>query len=398
MAGRSYPKRVAVTGLGVVAHAGSTVETFWNALLTSDPGDAERRVENFDPLPFFEGPKEARRSDRFSQLALAAASQAIADAGDLNADPARIGTLIGTGVGGLETLEEQIVIHHEKGARRVSPFLVPMMMPNAAAAAVSMKYGFQGPCEAVTTACAAGTHSIGNAARLIAIGACDVVVAGGSEAAMTPTAMAGFGNMTALSTSGWSRPFDVRRDGFVMAEAAGVVILEEWDRAVARGATIYAEVLGSASTADAHHITAPAPGGSGAVRCMELAMADAGISPSDVGHINAHGTSTPLNDAAEAGAIAKVFGTPGPIVTSTKGVTGHALGGAGAIEAVALALSIHHALIPPTRGTSADSVDAEVSLDLVLDTPRSWTPAPALSNSFGFGGHNGTIIFGPANR
>jgi 3-oxoacyl-[acyl-carrier-protein] synthase II len=393
-----YPHRVAVTGLGVVAHAGQTVDTFWNALLTSEPADASRRIESFDPTPYFDNPKEVRRSDRFTQFALAAAAQAIADAGDLGIDPGRIGTMVGTGVGGLETLEEQIVIRHEKGERRVSPFLVPMMMSNAAAAAISMKYGLQGPCEAVVTACAAGTHSVGNAFRLVATGICDAVVAGSSESAMTPTAMAGFGNMTALSTSGWSRPFDVRRDGFVMAEGAGMLILEEWNHAVARGARIYAEVLGSASTADAHHITAPAPGGSGAIRCMELALIDAGLTPAEIGHINAHGTSTPLNDAAEAEAVTKLFGIPGPIVTSTKGVTGHALGAAGSIEAVTLALTIHLGVIPPTRGTSADSLDPGVHIDLVLEAPRTWTPKAAISNSFGFGGHNGTIVFGPAER
>jgi 3-oxoacyl-[acyl-carrier-protein] synthase II len=396
--GKINPRRVAVTGLGVIAHAGTGVDAFWQGLLTGNPGDMSRRLVDFDPAPLFDNAKEARRADRFTQLALAAAAEAIQDAGELDVDPARIGTLIGTGIGGLETLEEQIIVRHEKGERRVSPFLVPMMMPNAAVAAVSMRYGFQGPCEATTTACAAGTHSIGNAWRLITSGICDAVIAGGTESAMTLTAMAGFGNMTALSTSGRSRPFDIRRDGFVMAEAAGVIVLEEWDHAVARGATIHAELLGAASTADAHHITAPAPGGSGAVRCMELAIASAGLQPSDIGHINAHGTSTPLNDAAEAQAIAKVFGTPGPIVTSTKGVTGHALGAAGAIEAVALALTISRGLVPPTRGTSADSVDADVQIDLVLDEARSWTPAPALSNSFGFGGHNGTIVMGPANR
>jgi 3-oxoacyl-[acyl-carrier-protein] synthase II len=393
-----YSRRVAVTGLGVLAHCGFGVEAFWNGLLNSEPGDASRRLIEFDPSPYYENPKEARRADRFAQLAMAAAVEAVGNAGDLSGyDPARIATMIGTGVGGLETLEEQIVIRHEKGERRVSPFLVPMMMSNAGAASVSMRYGFQGPCEAVVTACAAGTHSLGNAARLVALGLADVAVAGGSESAMTPTAMAGFGNMTALSNSGWSRPFDVRRDGFVMAEAAGVLVLEEWESAVRRGATIYAEFLGSASTADAHHITAPAPGGAGAVRCMELAMADAAITPADVGHINAHGTSTPLNDAAEAEAIAKVFGSPGPIVTSTKGVTGHALGAAGAIEGVAMALSISRGLIPPTRGTARESLDPGVSIDLVLDEARPWTPKAAISNSFGFGGHNGTIVMGPAN-
>ena len=220
MTQRRYPHRVAITGLGVVAHAGLGVEAFWKSLLTSEPADASRRIVDFDPTPYFDNPKEVRRADRFTQFALAAAAEAMADAGEIGVDPARFGTMIGTGVGGLETLEEQIVIRHEKGERRVSPFLVPMMMSNAAAASVSMKYGLQGPCEAVVTACAAGTHSVGNAARLVATGVCDAVIAGSSESAMTPTAMAGFGNRTALSNSGWSRPFDVRREGFGMAEGA----------------------------------------------------------------------------------------------------------------------------------------------------------------------------------
>jgi 3-oxoacyl-[acyl-carrier-protein] synthase II len=276
--------------------------------------------------------------------------------------------------------------------------LVPMMMSNAAAAAVSMRWGLQGPCEATVTACAAGTHAIGNATRLIQNGIADIMVAGGSESSMTPTALAGFGNMTALSKTGWSRPFSANRDGFVIAEAAGILILEELEHALARGAYIYAEMLGSANTADAHHITAPAPGGGGAVRCMELAIADAGLMAADIRHINAHGTSTPLNDAAESEAMAKVFGSPGPIVTSTKGVTGHALGAAGGIEGVALALSIDRRLVPPTRGTAAVDLDPEISVDLVFDAPRAWEPGPSLSNSFGFGGHNGTIVMAPYTR
>lgn len=389
-------RRVAVTGLGVIAHCGLGVEAFWSGLLHSDPGPVSRRITEFDPELYFENAKETRRSDRFSQLAIAAADEAMKDAGSVSVDPARFGVLIGTGIGGLATLEEQIIVRHEKGDRRVSPFLVPMMMGNAAAASVSMRFGLQGPCETTVTACAAGTNSIGNAARLIQMGYCDAILAGGTESAMTPTAMAGFGNMTALSTSGWSRPFDVRRDGFVIAEGAGVLVLEEWDHAVARGAHIYAELLGSASTADAHHITAPSPGGAGAVRCIELALADAGIRPADVGYVNAHGTSTPLNDAAESEAIEKVFGSSTLIVTSTKGVTGHALGAAGALEGVALALSIDRGLIPPTRGTEAGSLDPAVTFDLALDSPREWTAGYGISNSFGFGGHNGTIVMGPA--
>jgi 3-oxoacyl-[acyl-carrier-protein] synthase II len=382
-----------VTGLGVVGPCGIGRDAFWAGLLAPPP-TGERCVDDFDPAPFFDNPKEARRADRFCQLALAAAAEAIEQAGAFGGDPDRSGVLLGTGVGGLATLEAQVVVHHEKGERRVSPFLVPMMMANAAAAAVSMRHGLRGPCETTVTACAASTHAIGNAARLVAAGRCDAVVTGGSEASITPVSLAGFGNMTALSPTGMSRPFDAGRNGFVMAEGAAILVLEAWDVAVARGAAILAEVLGAASTADAHHITAPAPGGSGAVACMELALADAGLSPADIAHINAHGTSTPLNDAAEAEAIVKVFGTAGPPVTSTKGVTGHALGAAGALEAAAVILSMGHEQVPPTAGTEAR--DPELApIDLVVGAPRPWRPGPSLSNSFGFGGHNGCLVLGP---
>jgi 3-oxoacyl-[acyl-carrier-protein] synthase II len=384
-------RRVAVTGVGVVAKCGTGVEAFWDGL-QREPEPGPRRIDDFDASDLF-GPKEIRRVDRYTQLAVRAAEEALADAGEVGTDPDRSGVLIGTGVGGIHTLEEQIVLRHEKGERRVSPFLVPMMMSNAAAATVSMRFGWRGPCEATVTACAASTHAIGNAARLIAMGICDAVMTGGSEAAITPTAVAGFANMTALSNVGISRPFDVERDGFVIAEGAGVLVLEEWEHALARGAHIWGEVLGAASTADAHHITAPSPDGSGAVRCMELALADAGLAPSGIGHINGHGTSTPLNDAAEAEAISKVFGPNGPPVTSTKGVTGHALGAAGALEAIAVLLSMQHELIPPTIGLV--NPDPEITIDLVRDQPRAWTPSPALSNSFGFGGHNGCLVLGP---
>lgn len=388
-------RRVAVTGLGVVTPVGIGIEAFWQGLCAPQPTTAERRVEDFDPAPFYANPKESRRADRFTQFAIAAATEAMTNAGELTADPTRSGVWVGTGVGGIDTLETQIIIGHDKGLKRVSPFLVPMMMANAATAAVSMRFGLQGPCENTVTACAAGTHSIGNAARLIQSDTCDVVVAGGSESSLCVTALAGFGNMTALSSTGVSRPFDRERDGFIIAEAAGILVLEEWDMAVARGATIYAEILGSASTADAHHITAPAPGGAGAIRCMRNALADAGVTAQDVRHINAHGTSTPLNDAAEASAMAAVFGDHRPIVTSTKGVTGHALGAAGAIEAVAVILSMQHRLIPPTDGHVNDDPDME-PIDLVVGEPRAWEPGIAISNSFGFGGHNGTVVIKPA--
>jgi 3-oxoacyl-[acyl-carrier-protein] synthase II len=268
------------------------------------------------------------------------------------------------------------------------------MMANAAGAAISMRWGLQGPNETIATACAAGTHAIGNAARLIAWGRCDAMVTGGAEAAITPTAIAGFANMTALSTSGSSRPFDSARDGFVMGEGAAVLVLEEWESAQRRGAVILGEILGSASTADAHHITAPAPGGVGAIECMRLALADAGLEPGDIAQVNAHGTSTPLNDAAEAAAVTEVFGAHRVPMTSTKGVTGHALGAAGALEAAAALLSIQHRLIPPTANTA--NVPDEFGIDLVIGGPRAWEPGPIISNNFGFGGHNGSVIIGPA--
>ena len=301
-------KRIAITGVGVVSSAGIGNEAFWNSLLNGVPKNGFL-IEDFDPLPFFDGnAKEARRADRFQQLALAAAKEAIDQAGDLVIDPTEVGTMIGTGVGGLGTLENQVKVFLDKGPRRVSPFLVPMMMANAASASVSMTYGFQGPCETIVTACAAGTHSIGRAAELIRSGKIKAMVAGGAEATLTPIGTQGFVNMTAVSNEGISRPFDTQRDGFMQSEGAGVLILEEWDHAISRGADVLAELLGSGSTADAHHITAPAPEGNGAVRCMEMALNDAGLLPTDIGQINAHGTSTPLNDAAEAQAIARVFG------------------------------------------------------------------------------------------
>ena len=390
MAGR----RVAVTGVGVASPCGIGVDAFW-AGLNAPPPAGERRVEGFDPADVFDNPKEARRADRVTQLALAAATQALDEAGEIDGDPLLRGVLIASGIGGIATLEEQITNYVEKGARRVSPFLVPMMMLNAPSATVSMRWGWQGPCQTVSTACAAGTHALVDAAMWVASGRCDVVAAGGAEASMTPVSIAGFTNMTALSSRGVSEPFAATRDGFVIAEGAAVLILEAWEVAEARGATILAEVLGGASTADAHHITAPAPGGRGALSCMEIALASAGLTASDVAQVNAHGTSTPLNDAAEAEAMEKLFGTPGPAVTSIKGVTGHSLGAAGAIEAVAVVESMRRGLIPPTAVTT--EVDPELpQIDLVMGEARDWTPGPTLSNSFGFGGHNGTLVLGPA--
>ncbi|TVR26007.1 MAG: beta-ketoacyl-[acyl-carrier-protein] synthase family protein [Ilumatobacter sp.] len=388
-------RRVAVTGLGVVAPCGQGKDAFWTGLLGPGlTGGTATTIDQWDPSPYFENPKAARRSDRVEQLALAAAAEAFDQAAMPDGDRSRFGTIFATGVGGIHTLEDQITVRIEKGARRVSPFLVPMMMANAPGAAISMRYGLTGPNETICTACAAGSHAIGYAARLIAWGRCDAVATGGAESAATITAMAGFGNMTALSTSGSSRPFDAARDGFVMGEGAAVLILEEWDSAERRGATIIGEILGAGSTADAHHITAPSPGGVGAIACMRQALDDAGLEPSAIRQVNAHGTSTPLNDAAEAEAMRDVFGPNGVPVTSTKGVTGHALGAAGALEAAAVLLSMQHRQIPPTAGTT--DVPDELEIDLVTGTARDWEPGPTISNNFGFGGHNGSVVIGPA--
>lgn len=386
--------RVAITGLGVIAPCGTGKDAYWKGLL--GPGITGKKsveIADWDPSPYFDSPKDSRRADRVEQLALAAAAEAFEQAGNITADKSRFGTIFATGIGGLHTLEEQIMLRLEKGDRRVSPFLVPMMMANASGAAISMRHGLQGPNETICTACAAGTHAIGYAARQIAWGLCDAVATGGAESAATLTSLAGFGNMTALSSTGSSKPFDATRDGFVMGEGAAVIILERYDLAVSRGANILGEILGAGSNADAHHITAPAPGGTGAIACMNLALADAGLVPSDIALINAHGTSTPLNDAAEAQAMAHIFGANAVPVTSGKGVTGHALGAAGALEAAQVLLSMQHGLINPTAGTT--QLDPSMSIDLVMGAPRAWTPGPTISNNFGFGGHNGSVIIGP---
>ncbi|MFT4656148.1 MAG: 3-oxoacyl-[acyl-carrier-protein] synthase II [Candidatus Aldehydirespiratoraceae bacterium] len=392
-------RRVAITGLGVVAPAGLGAQNFWTGLLGPGATSGQSlRIEDWDPTPYFENAKQARRADRVEQFSLAAAAEAFDQAGGVDAigvDASRFGTIFATGVGGLHTLEEQIQIRLEKGERRVSPFLVPMMMTNAAGAAISMRHGLRGPNETITTACAAGSHAINYAARLIKWGIVDAVATGGSEAAGTATALAGFGNMTALSSTGVSMPFAAERDGFVMGEGSAVLILEEWSSAESRGATILGEVLGGGSTADAHHITAPSPGGVGAIACMRQALAESGLEPGDIKQVNAHGTSTPLNDAAEADAISEVFGSGAVPVVSTKGVTGHALGAAGALEAAALLLSIEKKLIPPTANTT--EADPKMTIDLVTGEARPWTPGPAISNNFGFGGHNGSVVIAPAS-
>lgn len=391
---RGAGHRVAITGFGVVAPCGIGKQNFWKGLLGPGlSGSHTVAIENWDASAFFAGPKEMRRADRCEQYALAAAQEALQQSGELTYEHSRIGTIFGTGIGGLRTLEGQVEVRVGKGPERVSPFLVPMMMSNASGAAISMRYGFQGPAETICTACAAATHALGYAARQISWGMCDAVISGGSESAATITAVAGFENMTALSTSKISKPFDATRDGFIFGEGAAVFVLERLDYALKRGATIIGEIVGAGSNADAHHITAPSPGGVGAAACMNLALLDAQLSPEEIKQINAHGTSTPLNDAAEAQAVTKVFGTNPPPMTSIKGVTGHPLGAAGALEAAAVLLSFEHRLIPPTANTNV--VDPEMAVDVVTNKAREWIPGPTISNNFGFGGHNGSIIISP---
>ena len=403
------PRRVAVTGMGVKTPAGQSIDAFWSGLLagkstaapidnfetTEHPVTFACEIKDFDPSAYM-GHKEARRADRVGQLGLSAAIDAVNDAGlpDASIDPARCGVIVGTGVGGLRTHEEQERIYIEKGASRVSPMFVPMMMPNAASALVALQYGFTGPNLCITTACAAGAHAIGEGMRLIRDGSSDVAIVGGTEAAITPLALAAFHRMGAVSgrqdaPTEASRPFDVDRDGFVMGEGAAILVLESWEHAEARGADIKGELLGYGRTCDAHHITAPAPGGTGAIACMHMALDDAGLAAGAIGHINAHGTSTPLNDAAEAAAISKIFGDNIP-VTSTKGVTGHMIGAAGAVECVAALLSCRNGLVPPTANHKQK--DPEITVDVVSGEPRVIDNKIALSNSFGFGGHNATLV------
>ncbi|HEY7105154.1 MAG TPA: beta-ketoacyl-ACP synthase II [Acidimicrobiia bacterium] len=405
--------RVAVTGIGLKTPAGTDVATVWETVCAGRsmagrisrwdasqlPVQIAGEVRDFDATPYF-GPKEVRRQDRVTQLGLAAAVDALADAGDLGADPSRCAVIAATGVGGLESMEINESTFLERGASRVSPFFVTMMMPNATAGAISIHFGWTGPNMCIATACAAGTHAIGEGVRLIRDGSADAVVAGGTEAGITPLTVSAFARMGALSTRNddpehASRPFDADRDGFVMAEGGAFFILESLERAVARGANVYCEIVGYGRNGDAYHITAPSPGGAGAAICMQLALEDAGLEPSAIGHVNAHGTSTPLNDASEAEAIRKVFGDHAPPVTSTKGVTGHMIGAAGAAEAAIATLSMREGLVPPTA--NLERIGDDIELDVVGGAPRAIPRAPALSNSFGFGGHNATLILAPAS-
>jgi 3-oxoacyl-[acyl-carrier-protein] synthase II len=402
--------RIVVTGMGVKTPAGTDVDALWDNVRAGrgtaatierfDPSDLPVRfageVRDFDPEPYF-GPKEVRRVDRFTQLGFGAAADAISDAGELGADPSRVAVIAATGVGGLETMEENESTFLARGASRVSPFFVPMMMPNAAAGMISIRFGFTGPALCISTACAAGANAIGEGMRMVRDGSAEVVIAGATEAPVTPLTVSAFARMGAMSTrnddpSRASRPFDSARDGFVIAEGAGFTVLETLERALARGATIHGEVLGYGRNADAHHITAPVPGGAGAAACMQLALDDAGLDSAGIGHVNAHGTSTPLNDATEAEAIRKVFGDAPPPVTSTKGVTGHMIAGAGAAEAVISLLSLRDAVVPPTA--NLEQIGDDIGLDVVSGAPRPIERKPVLSNSFGFGGHNATLILG----
>jgi 3-oxoacyl-[acyl-carrier-protein] synthase II len=404
--------RVAVTGIGVKAPAGNDLESFWSTVRAGksmartieqfDPTDPELpvrfacEVRDFDPVEYF-GPKEVRRQDRVTHFGFAAASDAINDAGDLGADPSRCAVIAATGVGGLTTLQENVTTFLDKGPSRVSPFFVPMMMPNATAGAISIHFGFTGPALCISTACAAGANGIGEAARMIRDSSADVVVAGGTEA-FTSVTVAAFARMGALSGRNdepelASRPFDAERDGFVIAEGAAFVVLEPLERAQARGARIYGEVSGYGRNADAFHITAPSPGGVGAATCMQQALEDAGLDTSDIGQINAHGTSTPMNDSTEAEAIHKVFGDDGPPVTGSKGVTGHMIGAAGAVEAVIALCSIADGVVPPTANTV--QIGEEIGLDVVIGAEREVGKKPVISNSFGFGGHNASLVLTP---
>jgi 3-oxoacyl-[acyl-carrier-protein] synthase II len=395
VSGTNGSVEVVVTGRGVVSSIADGGEAFFDALLAKRSGIADGigACADFDPEVAMSA-KEARRADRFTQLAMAAAMQAADEAGvEGGVEPARLGVIMGTGVGGLGTLEDQVRAYYEAGGERaVSPLFVTMMMPNAAAGLIAMRLGAHGPGFSLASACATGGHAIGEAARMIVRGEADMVLAGGTEAALTPVCLAAFRRMGALSREGVSRPFDARRDGFVMGEGAGAVVLEREAHARARGATILARIAGYGASNDAFHITQPDEDGRGATDAMRAALADAGASPHDVGYLNAHGTSTPINDRVETLAIKRVFASNGgaPPVSSTKSAIGHLLGAAGAVEAIACVEAVRRGVLPPTL--NYEEPDPECDLDYVPEGPRE---APglelALSNSFGFGGQNACL-------
>ncbi|MCT4785517.1 beta-ketoacyl-ACP synthase II [Exiguobacterium aestuarii] len=404
-------KRVVVTGLGVVSPLGNDVSTMWDRLLKGDNAidtltkidisqypakvGAEVKEWNIDHLV---EPKEARKMDSFIQYSLLAADAAHKDSGlDVKAIADEVGTWIGSGIGGVETIDKQSAILHDRGPRRISPFFIPMMIPNMASGQVSIYLGAKGPSNCSVTACASGTNSIGEAFRVIQRGDAIAMFAGGAEAPITPLSFAGFCSNKALSTNPdpntACRPFDENRDGFVMGEGAGVLVLEEYEHAKARGAKMYAEVVGYGMSSDAYHITAPSPEAEGGSKAMSEAIRDAGITPEDVQYINAHGTSTPLNDMLETKAIRRVFGEHADklAVNSSKSMIGHLLGGAGGVEAVITALSIHEGKIHPT--INCESPAADCDLDYVREGNRELDIQYALSNSLGFGGHNATLAF-----
>jgi 3-oxoacyl-[acyl-carrier-protein] synthase II len=385
-------KRVVVTGIGAVAAPGIGIDDIWKSLHVGPTHDGAKVIENWDPDPIV--PKrESRRLDRFTQFALVAAHEAFQQSGEFVDDPNRVTVSIATGIGGLESLEI-LVNESQKEDPRVSPFLIPMMMANAAAAAISIKYGFGGMANTPVVACAAGSQSILDGTRQIQWGYADVAIVGGTEAAARKSARDGFAAARALSKSGVAKPFDVNRDGFVMGEGAAVLVLEEYERAQARGANILAEVLGGASTADAHHITAPHPEGDGAERAMRLAIEDAGLEAGGIGYINAHGTGTDLNDRTEGLVIHRIFGADQPAVSSIKGTTGHGLGASGSIEAAMVVESMTRKELLPNIGL--ETQDPDIPLTNIVMQARSWEPKATLSNSFGFGGHNTVLAFGPA--
>ncbi|MBD3110330.1 beta-ketoacyl-ACP synthase II [Bacillus sp. AGMB 02131] len=405
-------RRVVVTGIGAVTPLGNDVETTWKGIVQGQSGIGPLTRVNADEYPakvagevkdfnigLYVDRKEARKMDRFTQYAVAASKMAVDDAKlqitDENAD--RIGVWIGSGIGGMETFESQFETFLNRGYRRVSPFFVPMMIPDMATGQVSIYLGAKGVNSCTVTACATGTNSIGDAFKVIQRGDADAMITGGSEAPITKMAVAGFCANTALSTNPdpatASRPFDSNRDGFVIGEGAGIVVLEELEHALARGAKIYAEIVGYGSTGDAYHITAPAPGGEGGVRCMKMALNDAALTPEDIDYINAHGTSTEYNDKYETMAIKEVFGEQAYklAVSSTKSMTGHLLGAAGGVEAIFTVLAIKDSVLPPT--INLETADSECDLDYVPNEARKQEIRAAISNSLGFGGHNATIVF-----
>ncbi|HUC91008.1 MAG TPA: beta-ketoacyl-ACP synthase II [Paenibacillus sp.] len=404
-------ERVVVTGMGVMTSLGSDLETFWGNILAGKSGISHieafdvseyptriaAEIKNFNPEDYADR-KEARRMDRFVQFAVAASTLAVKDAGlniGENADPERVGVYVGSGIGGLGTWEDQHNVLLEKGPKRVSPFFIPMMIANMASGQISIITGAKGPNSTAVTACATGTHSIGDSFKMIQRGDADVMICGGAEATIRPTGLAGFCSMRAMSTRNdepekASRPFDIDRDGFVMGEGSGILILESLEHALKRGAKIYAEVIGYGMSGDAYHMSDPDP--DGAARCMARAIKDAGVAPEEVDYINAHGTSTPVGDRSETIAIKKTFGDHAYklAVSSTKSMTGHLLGAAGGVEAVVLGLTLKYGIIPPTA--NLDNQDPELDLDYVPNKPREADVRTALSNSFGFGGHNASII------